>query len=128
MKKSEVIRLIEDWLVEREAYQNTPVHPLVSVQEGHLDEGGHRGGPTQTRATGRSKPPIRDMRGVNARVDRIMSVLKELDGMYYQTLITYALTGKIEDTVKHTKNKNPSQVFKNINEGTAAFKAAWLVI
>ena len=125
MHKRDVIRLIEDWLVEREAYQNTPVHPLVSVQEGHLSEGGQLGGMKQTRASGRSKPPIRDMRGVNPRGDRVMSAVREVDKTWYDALIYYTVLGSLGKVAEEQKCSK-SEIRVRFDSGVACFKGAWV--
>ena len=107
-----MIRLVEGWLIEREDYQIKPVHPLVAAQELHLEEGGVQGGPKQTRVSGGSRPPIRDMRGVNPRVDRVMSTVRSVNNHWYNTLIAYAETGKVNSRHK-------------LDSGVACFLGAW---
>lgn len=96
----------------------------MSVQEGHLSEGGQIGGAKQTRAAGRSKPPIRDMRGVNPRVDRTMSVVREVDKRWYDALVYYALLGSLDKTVEAT-NCQKHEIRGRIDQGIACFRGAW---
>lgn len=123
-QKREVVSLIESWLIERESYQNKPAHPLVAVREGHLDEGGHVGGPKQTRPRGRSKPPIRDMTGINSRVDRAMSVVREVDRSWYDLLVYYATLGSLAKSADAANCSKPAARVR-LDCGIACFKGAW---
>lgn len=124
MNKRNVVNLIEGWLIEKEAYQIKPVHPLVAVQEGHLGEGGHRGGARETRPAGRSKPPIRDMRGVNNKVDRVMSVVREVDKTWYNALIWYVELGSLDNVTAKSGWSKPT-VKTRFDCGIACFRGAW---
>ena len=123
MKKSDVVALVEEWLIEREEYQIKPSHPLATAQEMQLEEGGSSG-PKETRPAGRSRPPIRDMRGANARVDRTMSVVRAVDKTWYDALVYYAVTGTLKKAAEQAKCSKPI-IRSRFDSATACFMGAW---
>ncbi len=125
--RREVIPLIETWWFEVEASRVSPQHPLVSVQEGHLAQG--KGGQyvKETKPSGRSKPPIRDMQKGARRTDRIMSHIRSVDRVQYKALISYAVTGSYTD-VADVIGLSENTARKYVGEGKAVFIAVHLLI
>lgn len=124
--KFEVLRLVKEYSIAWEAAIVRPAHPLAAVRELHLAEGGKMGA-KETRPSGRSTPPIRDMPGGCARTDRILSHVAEVRPIYRKALESYALTESLSRTSKQIGVEKRA-LLDVIREAIAVYQSGWLLV
>ena len=115
------IGLLEQWYFDREASTVSSPHPLVVVQEMALADGGG-GGPTGTRAAGKSRPPIRDLPHTSRRVDQIMRHIKDVDRAWAAAMELYVQHGSFRKAAQ-ARNLKADLLFREFNQGIAVLQA-----
>ena len=124
--KLDVLRMVEEYVRAWEACIVTSEHPLAAVQTLHLAEGSSMGA-KETRPSGRSRTPIRDMPGGCARTDRILKHVSDVSPRYRKVLEVYADTNSLAKTSTITKIQKRALV-DVVREAVAVFQSGWLLV
>ena len=124
--KLDVLRMVEEYLIAWEACVVTPEHPLAAVQTLHLAEGGHMGA-TETRPSGRSRVPIRDLPGGHQRTHNVLKHVAEVDQSYRKALEAYCVYGTHEKSAMALK-VDKRKFFDNLQSAIAVFQSGWLLL
>ena len=121
-----VASLVEQYLFAWDESIVRPAHPLVAVIEGHLEAGT---GITakETRPSGRSRPPIRDMRSGHDRTHRILKHVAEVQPVYRAALEAYAREKTLSAAAESVSIEKRS-FLDVLREAIAVFQSGWLLV